>query len=125
MNGVLALEDGTVFRGGGFGARSTTCGEAVFNTSMTGHQEILTDPSYKGQIVAMTYPEIGNYGSNPDDVESWRPHVGGFVVRELSEVASNWRSQETLPQYLVKYSIPAVQGVDTRALTKLLRVRVR
>jgi carbamoyl-phosphate synthase small subunit len=123
MNGVLALEDGTVFRGTGFGAKATACGEAVFNTSMTGYQEILTDPSYKGQIVAMTYPQIGNYGVNSADVESWRPHVAGFVVRELSSVASNWRSEDSLPQYLTNYKIPAVQGIDTRALTKILRVK--
>ena len=123
MNGVFALEDGTVFRGEGFGAKATACGEAVFNTSMTGYQEILTDPSYKGQIVAMTYPQIGNYGVNSADVESWRPHVAGFLIRELSEVASNWRSESTLPQYLAQNNIPAVQGVDTRALTKILRVK--
>jgi carbamoyl-phosphate synthase small subunit len=123
MNGIFALEDGTVWRGKGFGAKATACGEAVFNTSMTGYQEILTDPSYKGQIVAMTYPQIGNYGINGLDVESWRPHVAGFVVRELSGVASNWRSQLTLPQYLAEHGIPAVQGVDTRSLTKTLRVK--
>ncbi|MCG3146715.1 MAG: Carbamoyl-phosphate synthase small chain [Verrucomicrobiae bacterium] len=123
MNGIYALEDGTVFRGAGFGARATMCGEAVFNTSMTGYQEILTDPSYKGQIVAMTYPQIGNYGINPADVESWRPHVTGFVVRELSTAPSNWRSEITLPEYLNKNGIPAIQGVDTRALTKILRVK--
>ncbi|HUI08479.1 MAG TPA: glutamine-hydrolyzing carbamoyl-phosphate synthase small subunit [Verrucomicrobiae bacterium] len=122
LNGVLALEDGTVFRGVGFGAKATACGEAVFNTSMTGYQEILTDPSYKGQIVAMTYPEIGNYGVNSADVESWRPHVAGFVIRELSPVASNWRSEFSLPDYLEKYDIPSVQGIDTRALTRRLRV---
>lgn len=123
MNGVFALEDGSVFRGGGFGAKATACGEAVFNTSMTGYQEILTDPSYKGQIVAMTYPQIGNYGVNDDDVESWRPHLTGFLVRELSEVASNWRSRRPLPEYLSQFGIPAVQGLDTRALTKTLRVK--
>jgi carbamoyl-phosphate synthase small subunit len=123
MNGVLALEDGTVFRGDGFGAKATACGEAVFNTSITGYQEILTDPSYKGQIVVMTYPEIGNYGINETDVESWKPHVTGFVVRELSAVASNWRSKKTLPDYLSANEIPAVQGIDTRALTKILRVK--
>ena len=123
QSGVLALEDGTILRGAGFGARATACGEAVFNTSMTGYQEILTDPSYKGQIVAMTYPEIGNYGVNSADVESWRPHVAGFVIRQLSPVASNWRAEQTLPEYLEKYGIPAIQGVDTRALTKVLRVR--
>ncbi len=122
LPGVLALEDGTVFRGVGFGAKATVCGEAVFNTSMTGYQEILTDPSYKGQIVAMTYPQIGNYGINLTDVESWRPHVAGFLVRELSSVTSNWRSVQTLPEYLEKNGIPGVQGIDTRSLTKSLRV---
>jgi len=119
---VLALENGTVFRGEGFGAKATACGEAVFNTSMTGYQEILTDPSYKGQIVTMTYPEIGNYGVNSIDVESWKPHAAGFVIRELSNVVSNWRSEKTLPQYLADNAMPAIQGVDTRALTKILRV---
>src|SRR5664280_3099835 len=123
LNGVFAIEDGTVFRGTGFGATATACGEAVFNTSMTGYQEILTDPSYKGQIVSMTYPQSGNYGVNSLDVESWRPHVAGFVVRELSQVASNWRAEYTLPQYLKKYETPGVQGIDTRALTKILRVK--
>jgi len=123
MNGVFALEDGTVFRGRGFGAKAAACGEAVFNTSMTGYQEILTDPSYKGQIVAMTYPQIGNYGVNPLDVESWRPHVAGFLVRELSTIPSNWRCQQPLPDYLAQNGIPAVQGIDTRALTKILRAK--
>ncbi|HUK81603.1 MAG TPA: glutamine-hydrolyzing carbamoyl-phosphate synthase small subunit, partial [Verrucomicrobiae bacterium] len=123
MNGIFALEDGTVYRGVGCGASGTACGEAVFNTSMTGYQEILTDPSYKGQIVAMTYPEIGNYGVNSEDVESWRPHVAGFLVRELSGAPSNWRTELSLAEYLVKFDIPAVQGIDTRALTKILRVK--
>lgn len=123
MNSVLALEDGTVLRGTGFGATATAVGEAVFNTSMTGYQEILTDPSYKGQIVAMTYPQIGNYGVNGEDVESWRPHVAGFVVRELSTHTSNWRSEQSLSDYLKQHGIPGVTGVDTRALTKILRVR--
>lgn len=123
LNGVFALEDGTVYRGVGFGAKATACGEAVFNTSMTGYQEILTDPSYKGQIVAMTYPEIGNCGTNSRDIESWRPHVAGLVVRQLSTVASNWRSELLLPEYLAKHSIPGVSGIDTRALTKILRVK--
>src|SRR6266404_1678139 len=112
LDGIFALEDGMVFRGEGFGAKLTTCGEAVFNTSMTGYQEILTDPSYKGQIVAMTYPQIGNYGINSTDVESWRPHVTGFIVRELSTAPSNWRAEIGLPEYLNKNSIPAIQGVD-------------
>jgi carbamoyl-phosphate synthase small subunit len=119
----LALEDGTVFTGTAFGAEGEVDGEVCFNTSMTGYQEILTDPSYKGQIVAMTYPQIGNYGINSTDIESWRPHVAGFLVRELAAVASNWRSEQTLTEYLAKNEIPAVQGVDTRALTKILRVK--
>src|SRR5271163_501294 len=100
MNAILALEDGSVFLGKGFGATAQACGEVCFNTSMTGYQEILTDPSYKGQIVAMTYPLIGNYGVNPADVESWRPHVAGFVIRELSPVASSWCAESTLADYL-------------------------
>ncbi len=123
MNGILALEDGSVFHGRGFGARASACGEVCFNTSMTGYQEILTDPSYKGQIVTMTYPLIGNYGVNELDVESWRPHVGGFVIRELSPVVSNWRAEISLAGYLEKNGIPGIQGIDTRALTKKLRVR--
>ncbi|MBI5820090.1 MAG: glutamine-hydrolyzing carbamoyl-phosphate synthase small subunit [Verrucomicrobia bacterium] len=123
MDAVLALEDGLVFRGQGFGARTSACGEAVFNTSMTGYQEILTDPSYKRQIVAMTYPEIGNYGINTLDVESWQPHVAGFVIRQLSPVASNWRAEFTLDGYLKKHKLPGIQGVDTRRLTKHLRTR--
>ena len=123
LNGVFALEDGTVYRGEGFGAEATACGEAVFNTSMTGYQEILTDPSYKGQIVTMTYPEIGNYGINSTDVESWRPHVTGFLVREVSGLSSNWRSEMSLAEYLAKHKIPGVAGIDTRALTKVLRVK--
>src|SRR6266436_6312409 len=122
-DGVFALEDGTIYRGIGFGAKASACGEAVFNTSMTGYQEILTDPSYKGQIVAMTYPQIGNCGINGADLESWRPHVNGFLVRELSAVASNWRSELTLAEYLLKHGIPAVQGIDTRTLTRILRVK--
>ena len=123
MKAVLALEDGSVFRGEGFGALGSACGEVCFNTSMTGYQEILTDPSYKGQIVTMTYPLIGNYGVNLQDIESWRPHVAGFVIRELSPVVSNWRADFSLSNYLEKNDIPGVQGVDTRALTRKLRVR--
>ena len=123
MKAILALEDGSVFHGQGFGARASACGEVCFNTSMTGYQEILTDPSYKGQIVTMTYPLIGNYGVNELDVESWRPHASGFVIRELSPVVSNWRADHTLAGYLEKNGIPGIQGVDTRALTKKLRVR--
>src|SRR5262245_50331787 len=123
MKAILALEDGSVFHGVGFGARATACGEVCFNTSMTGYQEILTDPSYKGQIVTMTYPHIGNYGVNSLDVESWRPHVTGFVVRELSPIASNWRANFSLADYLEQNGIPAIEQIDTRALTKKLRVR--
>ena len=123
MNAILALEDGSVFRGRGFGAPASACGEVCFNTSMTGYQEILTDPSYKGQIVTMTYPLIGNYGVNTQDVESWRPHVAGFVIRELSPLVSNWRSDSSLGDYLAKNGIPGIEGIDTRALTKKLRVR--
>jgi carbamoyl-phosphate synthase small subunit len=123
MKAVLALEDGSLFHGEGFGARSSACGEVCFNTSMTGYQEILTDPSYKGQIVTMTYPLIGNYGVNRRDVESWQPHVAGFVIRELSSVVSNWRADFSLAEYLEQNKIPGIQGIDTRALTKKLRVR--
>jgi carbamoyl-phosphate synthase small subunit len=123
MKAILALEDGSVFAGRGFGAKAEACGEVCFNTSMTGYQEILTDPSYKGQIVTMTYPLIGNYGVNSLDVESWQPHVAGFVVRELSPVVSSWRAEGSLAEYLEKYGIPGLDGVDTRALTKKLRVR--
>jgi carbamoyl-phosphate synthase small subunit len=123
MSAILALEDGSVFRGRGFGASASACGEVCFNTSMTGYQEILTDPSYKGQIVTMTYPLIGNYGVNLQDVESWRPHVSGFVIRELSPVVSNWRADFSLGEYLQQHTIPGIEGIDTRALTKKLRVR--
>ena len=121
--GVLALEDGSVFRGRAFGAEAAITGEAVFNTSMTGYQEILTDPSYFGQIVTMTAVQIGNYGINPEDEESsGGPKVAGFVVRELSPVTSNWRSRQSLDDYLRQYRIPGLEGVDTRAITKKLRV---
>jgi carbamoyl-phosphate synthase small subunit len=119
---ILALEDGSVFRGLAFGADATIAGECVFNTSMTGYQEILTDPSYFGQIVAMTAPQIGNYGVNPEDAEAAAPKVSGFVVRELSPVVSNWRSRLSVDAYLKKYGIPGISEVDTRALTKKLRV---
>ena len=123
MKAILAIEDGSVFHGEGFGARASACGEVCFNTSMTGYQEILTDPSYKGQLVTMTYPLIGNCGVNEVDVESWRPHVAGFVIRELSPVVSNWRADFSLAEYLERSGIPGLQEVDTRALTKKLRVR--
>ncbi len=122
IEGVFALEDGSVFRGPAFGARKTVLGEAVFNTSMTGYQEIVTDPSYFAQIVTMTAPQIGNYGINPMDAESDGPKVAAFVVRELSPVTSSWRSQQSLEDYLKASNIPGIQGVDTRAITKKLRV---
>lgn len=121
MRAILALEDGRVFEGESFGATGTVLGEAVFNTSMTGYQEVLTDPSYRGQIVAMTCPQIGNYGVNELDSESIAPHVRGFVIEELSAVSSNWRAQNSLQAYLCEYKIPGIQGIDTRALTKHLR----
>jgi carbamoyl-phosphate synthase small subunit len=120
---LIALEDGRTFSGEGFGASGTTVGEICFNTSMTGYQEVLTDPSYRGQIVTMTYPLIGNYGVNPFDQESLEPHVRGFVVGELSPITSNWRASGSLDDYLRKWNICGIQGVDTRALTKHLRVR--
>ncbi len=120
-NAILALEDGTVYRGPAFGAAGQALGEVVFNTSMTGYQEVLTDPSYKAQIVTMTYPEIGNYGINGLDMEGAQTHLSGFVVRELSPVVSNWRSEMSLDAYLKRNKIPGIQGVDTRALTKRLR----
>jgi carbamoyl-phosphate synthase small subunit len=118
----LALEDGTVFTGHSFGDSSHAEGEVVFNTSMTGYQEILTDPSYKGQIVTMTYPLIGNYGVNRQDVESRKPHVAALVIRELPPVYSNWRSCLSLSDYLKENRIPGIAGIDTRALTRKLRI---
>lgn len=120
--GVLAFENGTVFRGLPFGHGTTVVGEAVFNTSMTGYQEVLTDPSYYAQIVTMTSPQIGNYGVTPEDQESDGPKVAGFVVRELSPIRSSWRSRQNLDDYLKASGIPGIQGVDTRAITKMLRV---
>jgi carbamoyl-phosphate synthase small subunit len=119
----LALEDGTVYTGGRFGAAGETFGEVVFNTSMTGYQEVLTDPSYKGQIVAMTYPLIGNYGINAEDTESGHPQVEGFIVRELSRTPSNYRSHGTLDAYLAEHKVIGIEGIDTRALVRRLRVR--
>ena len=119
----LALEDGTVFTGTAFGARGEVDGEVCFNTSMTGYQEILTDPSYRGQIVTMTYPEIGNYGVNMEDVESSKPHLAGFVVRQRSRIASNFRSQARLEEYLEQEGVVAIEGIDTRALVRRLRIR--
>jgi carbamoyl-phosphate synthase small subunit len=119
----LALEDGTVFTGRSFGAEGETWGETVFNTSMLGYQEVLTDPSYKGQIVTMTYPEMGNYGTNAEDAESAKPQVEGFVCREVSPVASNFRSQQALRDYLKANGILGIAGIDTRALVRKLRIR--
>ncbi len=119
---TLALEDGTVFEGRSFGFSGEKSGELVFNTSMTGYQEILTDPSYKGQIVIMTYPLIGNYGINEEDVESQGPKVEGFIIKERSSIFSNWRARESLSDYLIRHRVMAVEGMDTRALTKHIRL---
>lgn len=119
----LALEDGTVFTGRAFGQGGTTEGEVVFNTSMTGYQEILTDPSYKGQIVTMTYPLIGNYGVNPQDVESKSPQVAGFIIKELPPLHSNYRANHSLHDYLLGHRIIGIEGIDTRALTRKLRIK--
>ncbi len=118
---ILALADGMVFEGYSFGAEGETTGEIVFNTSMTGYQEILTDPSYKGQIVTMTYTQMGNYGVNLEDVESCKPYVEGFIVKEHCEIPSNWRSRVSLHRYLADNKIVAIHGIDTRALTRHLR----
>ena len=121
MNATLALEDGTWYRGVSAGAPGETSGEVVFNTSMTGYQEVLTDPSYAGQIVTMTAPLIGNYGTASGDAESQAPRVAGFIVREASPVASNWRADSSLRDYLVRHDIVAIADIDTRALTRVLR----
>jgi carbamoyl-phosphate synthase small subunit len=118
---LLALEDGRTFRGRSWAADGEVCGEIVFNTSMTGYQEVLTDPSYAGQIVCMTYPLIGNYGVNQTDSESSRPWVEGFVVREASRLTSNWRAEESLSEYLKRWNIVAIEGIDTRALVRHIR----
>ncbi len=118
---ILVLEDGRTFRGRSYGAEGETFGEMVFNTSMTGYQEILTDPSYAGQLVCMTYPLIGNYGVNEEDVESKRPWVEGFVVKESSPIVSNWRSTESLDSYLKRHKIVGIEHIDTRALVRHIR----
>lgn len=120
---TLLFEDGRVFRGNGHGYEGEAVGEVVFNTSMTGYQEILTDPSYAGQIVTMTYPLIGNTGINVEDVESRKPFLEAFVVKRLSPLASNWRTTETLEEYLTKNRIPVISGIDTRALVRHIRVK--
>jgi carbamoyl-phosphate synthase small subunit len=119
---LLALEDGTVYRGVGFGDAHDRAGELVFNTAITGYQEILTDPSYRGQIVLMTAPEIGNVGVNPEDFESNQPFGAGFVVRDLSPVVSNWRAKGTLPDFMTTYGVAGISGIDTRAITRRLRI---
>ncbi|MCM8778295.1 MAG: glutamine-hydrolyzing carbamoyl-phosphate synthase small subunit [Candidatus Omnitrophica bacterium] len=121
METILVLEDGAIFKGKSFGAVGEKYGEVVFNTSMTGYQEVLTDPSYKGQIVTMTYPLIGNYGVNREDVESRKPFVEGFVVRERSKITSNWRAEKSLDDYLKENGILGIEGIDTRALTLHIR----
>ena len=121
MEAILALEDGRVFRGRGYGASGERIGEVVFNTSLSGYQEILTDPSYAGQIVVLTYPHIGNYGTNPLDSESVRPFAEGLVVRELTQLASNWRSVEETSAFLADFGVPVIDDIDTRALVRHLR----
>jgi carbamoyl-phosphate synthase small subunit len=118
---LLVLADGTVYRGRSFGATGTTIGEVVFNTGITGYQEVLTDPSYSGQIVTFTYPELGNVGVNPEDEESSHPHVKGAIARNICPRPSNWRSTQSLPDYLQQHNIPGIYGIDTRALTRKLR----
>jgi carbamoyl-phosphate synthase small subunit len=118
---ILVLADGTTYRGFSFGASGTTIGEVVFNTGMTGYQEVLTDPSYRGQIVTFTYPELGNTGVNPDDEESDAPHVRGAIARDICDRPSNWRSTQSLPDYLKQHNIPGIYGIDTRALTRKIR----
>src|SRR6478752_7313343 len=121
MQATLALEDGRVFRGKGYGAKGECYGEVVFNTSITGYQEIFTDPSYCGQIVVLTNPEIGNYGTNAEDNEATRPYIEGLVVREFSKVSSNWRSSQVAEEYLEQFKIPVLAEIDTRALVRHLR----
>jgi carbamoyl-phosphate synthase small subunit len=121
MTATLVLADGTIFQGKAFGAATTVVGEVVFNTSLTGYQEVITDPSYRGQMVCMTVPHVGNTGVNPEDVESDQPQITAFIVREVSPVVSNWRANETLPDYLARHGIPGISEVDTRALTRRLR----
>ena len=121
MQAILALEDGRIFRGKGYGAKAECYGEVVFNTSLTGYQEIFTDPSYAGQIVVLTNPQIGNYGTNPEDNEAVRPFIEGLVVREFSPISSNWRSQQAADEYLERFNIPVIGDIDSRALVRHLR----
>src|ERR1700709_1705508 len=121
MQAILALEDGRIFRGKGFGAPPECPGEGVFNTSLTGYQEIFTDPSYAGQIVVLTNPHIGNYGTTPSDAEAARPYIEGLVTREFSEMSSNWRATEVADEYLERSGIPVIAEIDTRAVVRHLR----
>ena len=121
MQAILALEDGRVFRGKGYGAKGECSGEVVFNTSITGYQEIFTDPSYSGQIVVLTNPQIGNYGTNPEDNEATRPYIEGLIVREFSKVSSNWRSQQVTDEFMEQFKIPVLADIDTRSLVRHLR----
>ena len=121
MQAILALEDGRIFRGHGYGAPGECGGEVVFNTSLTGYQEIFTDPSYAGQIVVLTNPQIGNYGTNQADNESARPYIEGLIVREFSPISSNWRSEQVTDEYMERYSVPVLAEIDTRALVRHLR----
>ena len=121
MQAILALEDGRIFRGHGYGHLGECQGEVVFNTSLTGYQEIATDPSYAGQIVVLTNPQIGNYGTNQADNESARPYIEGLIVREFSAISSNWRSEQVTDEYMERYSVPVLAEIDTRALVRHLR----
>src|ERR1700733_10813091 len=121
MQAILALEDGRIFRGKGFGAQVEAAGEVLFNTSLTGYQEIFTDPSYAGQIVVLTNPHIGNYRTAPSDAESKKPYIEGIAARELSTVSSNWRSTQVTDEYLERYGVPVIAEVDTRAVVRHLR----
>jgi carbamoyl-phosphate synthase small subunit len=121
MQAILALEDGRIFRGHGYGHPGECQGEVVFNTSLTGYQEIATDPSYAGQIVVLTNPQIGNYGTNQADNESARPYIEGLIVREFSAVSSNWRSEQVTDEYMERYAVPVLAEIDTRALVRHLR----
>src|SRR3954464_6726796 len=121
MQAILALEDGRIFRGKGHGAKAECYGEVVFNTSLTGYQEIFTDPSYAGQIVVLTNPQIGNYGTNQTDNEATRPYIEGLIVREFSAISSNWRSEQVTDEYMERYAVPVLAEIDTRALVRHLR----
>ena len=121
MQAILALEDGRIFRGKSFGAAAECSGEVVFNTSLTGYQEIFTDPSYAGQIVVLTNPHIGNYGTTPHDAEATRPYIEGLVTREFSPMSSNWRSTQVADEYLERYGVPVIAEIDTRAVVRHLR----